>query len=278
MPAAPPFFAHGRVLGAAQRDGLVVGRPADVAADAFADFIRPAFADFLGQERVGDGGAGGADEVLHALFDLLHHPVGRGEATDGHHGFGGEGFDKADVVFLIAFGREAGGFRVIAQGPGHVHIPQVRQFGEHGHHIAAFIVSADAVWPVEFIHRQPDRHGAGVAHGLTRVFQHFAQQARAVFQGAAVLVAARVGAAREELEGQVIVASIDIDDVKARLFRPFGRIALPAAKGADVGFVHGAGRGGQVIHRRLHLRADTRHARHAIGGVKAAVPQLDPGQ
>ena len=86
MPAAPPFFAHRRVLGAAQRDGLVVRRPADVAADAFADFIRPAFADFQGQEGVGDGGAGGADEVLHAFFDLLDHPVGRGEATYRNHG------------------------------------------------------------------------------------------------------------------------------------------------------------------------------------------------
>ena len=110
VPAAPPFFAHRRVLGAAQRDGLVVRRPADVAADAFADFVRPALPDFFRQEGVGDGGAGGADEVLHALFDLLHHPVGRGEAAYGHHGLCGEGFDKADVVFLIAFGREAGGF------------------------------------------------------------------------------------------------------------------------------------------------------------------------
>ena len=74
------------------------------------------------------------------------------------------------------------------------------------------------------------------------------------------------------------MAGIDIDDVKARLFRAFGRVALPAAKGADVGFVHAAGRGGQVIHGRLHLWADARHPGHAVGGVKAAVPQLDPGQ
>src|SRR5262249_17871067 len=61
VPAAPPLLAHRRVLGTADRCGGPVARYADVAADALADVLDPALLDLHGQERVGDGGAGGAD-------------------------------------------------------------------------------------------------------------------------------------------------------------------------------------------------------------------------
>src|SRR6185369_3658619 len=62
MPAAAPFLAHGRILGAADRRVQRIVRVADVAADAFADFVEPAFLDLPWQEGIGDRRPRGADE------------------------------------------------------------------------------------------------------------------------------------------------------------------------------------------------------------------------
>jgi hypothetical protein len=75
MPAAAPFLAHRGVLGAAAgRHGHVAG-DADVAADAFADVLDPAFLDLLREEGIGDRGPRRADEIQQALADLPHHLV-----------------------------------------------------------------------------------------------------------------------------------------------------------------------------------------------------------
>ena len=49
MPAAAPFLAHRRVLGAAHRHAVDVAGHADVAADAFADFVDSRPSDLFGR-------------------------------------------------------------------------------------------------------------------------------------------------------------------------------------------------------------------------------------
>ena len=48
VPAAAPFFGDGGVLGAAHDHARIFDRHTDVAADALADVLDPAFADFVG--------------------------------------------------------------------------------------------------------------------------------------------------------------------------------------------------------------------------------------
>ena len=76
MPSAAPLLAHGRVLSAADRYALGIGRHADIAADALADLVDPAFLELPGQKRIGDGRPRRADEVEDAVADLAHHGVG----------------------------------------------------------------------------------------------------------------------------------------------------------------------------------------------------------
>jgi hypothetical protein len=76
VPAATPFLAHRRVLGAAEVRRSVIARHAHVAADAFADLVDPAFLDLLRQEGVRDRRARGADEVEDAAPDLRDHRIG----------------------------------------------------------------------------------------------------------------------------------------------------------------------------------------------------------
>ena len=84
MPAPPPLLAHRRVLRAADRRDREVAGHADVAADALADVLEPAFLDLLRQERVGDRRPGRADDVEDAARPPDHR-VGRGEAPDADH-------------------------------------------------------------------------------------------------------------------------------------------------------------------------------------------------
>ena len=107
VPAAPPFFSHGGVLGAADGGHGVVTGDADIAADAFADVVKPAFFDFLRQEGIGDGGPRGTDHIHDALFDNPHHGVGRSIAANADDRLGREFFHTLDVGFLKAFFGEA---------------------------------------------------------------------------------------------------------------------------------------------------------------------------
>src|SRR5262249_2710923 len=114
--------------------------------------------------------------------------------------------------------------------------------------------------------------------GLAGVEDHLLQQAGAVLQAAAVLVAALIEAAREELRGQVAVAGIDVDDVEAGSYRAFGGIGLPAAQVPDVRLVHWARLHGIVGVTGLVADADQALAAVAVVGVIAAVPELDAGE
>ena len=108
MPALAPFFPHRGVLRAAQTDAFVIGRAANVAADTLADLVRAPLADFGGQEGVGNRGARRTDEILDPTFDLGYHAIRRGKAPNRDDRLARQPFDKANVIFLEAFGRKAG--------------------------------------------------------------------------------------------------------------------------------------------------------------------------
>ena len=111
VPALAPFLHEGGVLGAAaDRTGHIAGH-ADVAADAFADIFEPALFDLLRQERVGDRGARGPDEIQHAFAHLPHHRIGRGEAAHADDRFRGQRLDTAHQRLLRALVLEARGTR-----------------------------------------------------------------------------------------------------------------------------------------------------------------------
>ena len=95
--------------------------------------------------------------------------------------------------------------------------------------------------PDQLIGGKADRNRAAVADRLLGVLDQLAQQARAVFEAAAIFVDAVVLAALEELlRDRQIVRRIDIDDVEPGLLRAERGIAMPSPQVADVLLVHRA--------------------------------------
>src|SRR5690348_4435006 len=129
VPAPAELLAHARVLRAPDRRHREVAGDADVAADALADRLQPARADLLGQERVGDRGPRGADEVEDAGLHLVDHGVRRREPADADDRLGGQLLKPYDVLLLLAFRAEAGGVGIRLPRAQH-EVPQVRQFAE----------------------------------------------------------------------------------------------------------------------------------------------------
>src|SRR5262249_1171241 len=277
MPAAPPFLAHGRVLGAADRHRFVVAGAADVAADAFADLVLAAFIDLARQERIGDRGARRADEIKLALADLPDHGVGRGEAADADHGLARQLVYEADIALLVTLLGEASTHRIVVD-VADVDVPQVRQVGEHGHDVAALAFGAYTLRAHQFVDGESHGHGAAVPDGLLGVLDHLAQQTNAIVEAASIFVGALVVAPRDELERQKAVAGIDADDVEAGSARPPGGRHLPAPKLADVVPVHRARLDGVHEVQRQARRRQRRLPAVAVHGMMTAVPQLDPGK
>src|SRR5699024_10428556 len=116
MPAPPELLTHRRVLRAADRGHDVIAGDTDIAADTLADGVDLFGADLLRQEGVGNRRTRGAYQIKHAGFDLPHHLVGRGEASDTDHGFAGQLLQPRDIVLLTTFGTEPGGHRVVFPG------------------------------------------------------------------------------------------------------------------------------------------------------------------
>ena len=129
MPAAPPLLAHRRVLGAADRRHGEVAGDADVAADALADVLEPALLDLPRQERIGDRGARGADQVEHPVADEPHHRVRRGEAADADDRLRGQLLDAAEVRLLPSSPRRSGRCRVVLPAADH-HVPEIGQLAD----------------------------------------------------------------------------------------------------------------------------------------------------
>ena len=77
-------------------------RNADIAADALADIVGAAFPDLVGQERIGDRGARGADQIRLAGLDDFHHVIRAGHAIDADHWHVCHFFDRLGGPRLIA--------------------------------------------------------------------------------------------------------------------------------------------------------------------------------
>jgi len=107
----------------------VPARDADVAADALADVLLASLVDLARQERVGDRGPRGADEIEHPTPDLTHHGVGGGEAADADHGFAGELLHELDDRLVAPLGRESRRGTVGRRGV-ELDVPEVRQIRE----------------------------------------------------------------------------------------------------------------------------------------------------
>src|SRR5258708_28273814 len=86
MPAAAVFLADGDVLSAHDLAALLELGDTDVAADALADILDPAFRNLGRQEGICDRGTGGADDVQHAGTYQSDHVVGAGEPAVADHG------------------------------------------------------------------------------------------------------------------------------------------------------------------------------------------------
>ena len=105
--------------------------------------IRPS-STFFG--RNGSAIEGRAAPMRSSAPDLIkrHHRIGRGVASDPHDGFGRHFLDEGHVAVLKPARREARGHAVI--GPvADVHVPEVRDLGQHLDHVAALALRAEAV-------------------------------------------------------------------------------------------------------------------------------------
>ena len=282
VPAAPPFLACRRVLGAAHPDAIMPAGNADVAADAFADLRLAALVDLGGQEGVGDRGARAADEIQHAAPDHPHHGIGRGEAAHADHGFVGKGFDEIHHGFMAAFRGEARG-GAVGSGIVHLHVKQVRRVTQQGDHLVPFAGGHLGRAGAQLLHRQAQRHGTapvgGLAHGIDQLFH----QPHAVTHRPAIGIGAVIVVAHQELIGQIAHADIDIKDVKARAFGAHCRLGVPADQVADIGGIHDPGaRGGHEADMRGHpghaRRRQHGRARGAVHRRRPAMPQFHPRQ
>ena len=90
------------------------------------------------------------------------------------------------------------------QGPGQIDVPQVRKFGEQGDDLAGLAVMGDPSGPCSSSTAMRSATAQVSLRRLTGDLDHLADQARAVLEGAAIGIAAPVGARREELERQVV--------------------------------------------------------------------------
>ena len=136
----------------------------------------------------------------------------------------------------------------------------------------------DALGPVQFVHRHAERHGTRALDRLAGDLDHLANQPGAVRERSPIGVAASVDAGREKLQRQIIVTSIDIDDIGTGAARPRSRFRLPTKKGADVGLVHRPGRSWSKQVQGLARWRDRRIARESVVAMKTAVPELDGQQ
>lgn len=77
MPITPPFFAHGGILCAANRNEARIACDTDITANTLADiFVSALFFYLVRQKRVCNGRARRADEIKNAAFDGRDHAIG----------------------------------------------------------------------------------------------------------------------------------------------------------------------------------------------------------
>ena len=181
MPAAAPFFPHGGILRAAYRALRKVARDTDIAADTLTDIFQPALLNFIRQKGIGNRRAGRTNHIEYTPLDLSHHDIGRGKAAHPHHRLGGQLFHERYVGLLRTLFTKSSRDRII--GPvTDIHIPKIRQLGQHLNYLTPFGIAADAIAPQQFIYRKSKCHTADITHRIPGIFQQFAGQPHAVFQ------------------------------------------------------------------------------------------------
>ncbi len=232
---------------------------------------------FLG--RKGSAIDGRADEIGDAAVDLRDHRIRRGEPPDRHDRFVGLLLDEGDVGFLEGFVREARGCGIV--GPvADVHVPQVRQVGEHLDHRLAFLLPPDAVLAAVLVDGKSQRDSGLVADCFLGVLQQLADQPRAVLDAAAIFVGPVIGVRREEmLRQRDVVACVDVDDVVANADSAFCRLDLPTPKLLDIGLVHLAAHDRvPIVMDRVGGGAKRDLLGLAVGKTEPVVDQLHGGQ
>ena len=113
IPASSVLLAGRRILRAAEVMPGLRFRDADIAADAFADVVVAPLLDLAGQERVGNRGPRGADQVHGAARDELRHAIGVGEPSDADDRLGGRLAHAGSPFELESLGEEARRARVV---------------------------------------------------------------------------------------------------------------------------------------------------------------------
>src|SRR5262249_24396766 len=106
VPSFSIFFAHRRILGAADGYREEVAGDADIAADALTDLVDAPFLDLLREKRIRDRGACGADEIEKTALYHRRHRVGRSETADADDRLLRRAVHHLDVWKLRAFGGE----------------------------------------------------------------------------------------------------------------------------------------------------------------------------
>jgi hypothetical protein len=284
VPAAAVLLAAGGVLGAPdRRPAHLPAGDADVAADALTDVLEPAFLDLLGQERVRDRRAGGANNVGLARVDDTDHHVRVGEPTHVDARLARHLLGDPGVLRLVIGLEETCGAGVLA--PVHradVQVPVVDEVVQCRDELLALLVRADAevavaVGVLEGVDREAHADGDAVDLG-TQVLQHLAGEPDPVLERAAVLVGALVVERIEEVDREGSVAGVEGQQVEPGVLGPHEALDVLAAQGRDLPLGQGAAVG-HVVDVVGDLGDDLAgRPRLGVLGDAAGVAQLDAGK
>ena len=95
----------------------------------------------------------------------------------------------------------------------------------------------DALKAHHLFNRETHGDGAIMANGDFNLFDGLEPKTGAILERAAIYIGPLIGERREELGRQNAVRAVDIDNIKARLHRPLGRLDIHLLKIEDVLFV-----------------------------------------
>ncbi len=200
---------------------------ADVAADAFADFVVVSLIQLARQERVGDGGARGADQIEHAAPDLRNHGVRRREAADADDRPRGQRLDEIDDGFVAALLGETR--RSAIRGAGiQLYVPQIGDFGEFGNDFVRFGFGMGAGAAAQFLEADAQSDAAIGADRILHHLQRLPRQTATVRDAAAIGVRAFIEAGQQEFVQQVSHAGVDVDDIETSAAGAQRGVTVPA--------------------------------------------------
>ena len=227
MPTATMLLARRRVLDAAEVSEPVDLHDADVGAGALADLVGAALGDLLREERIGDRGSRGTDQVPRATAHDRGHAVGARQPSDPDDRLRGRLPDPAGPLELIALLEVAGAPRVLAPVGDRpdVHVPEVDEVVSQVDELQR-LLDVDPRG-AERVHRDPGDDRAVRADGVANRLERLQPEPRALLQPSAVAVGPLVVEGREELHRQVRVRSVHVDDVEPAVSSSHGRVRPP---------------------------------------------------